>query len=228
MWYLKIMRELLKTLPEISKKDGETFLNELFLSVKAVGGTPEIEFFLGLIEKSFLKFANQEPGSVSLTDFSRHILGLTLLYLKSSDELAIWNDDFIPKIGKIEKFLAIENGKSILHLLNQLERNAFASLDHKVNINFSHLRSIINECTALELSENGTSEIAQFFNDTYAKELNGENCCDAFKLIIQDAKTLVESQKKETSVGKTRLSIFKSIATSSDSPGSKYESMKMR
>ncbi|KTD05260.1 hypothetical protein [Fluoribacter gormanii] len=232
MWHLRVMRELLKTLPKKNRKGGEVFLNELFLSVKAVGENPEIEFFLGLIEKSFLKFENQKPCSVSLTEFSRHIFGLTLLYIKSSDELAIWNSDFIPKIRKIERFLAFEKGQSMVQFLNQLEINVFASLEYKMNINFAHLRSILSKCTALELSENGTSEIARFFTDTYAKELDEENCCDAFKLIIQDAKTHLESQKNETlpqiSLVKSQLSLFKTIKASSDGSESKHEYMKMR
>ncbi|HHT0592434.1 TPA: hypothetical protein ACTXXA_000295 [Legionella anisa] len=107
MWYLKVMRELLKVLPEINKNDGKTFLNELFLSVARVVKNPELEFFLGLVEKSFLKFENKEPGSVSLTEFPRHILGLSLLYIKYSNEPDVWNVDFIYTLGKIEQFLDV-------------------------------------------------------------------------------------------------------------------------
>ncbi|PWY57602.1 hypothetical protein DGG96_00440 [Legionella qingyii] len=232
MWYLRVMRELLKTLPERDQTDGKDFLIELFRSVKKLWGLPEIEFFLGLIEKSFLKFENQEPGSVSLTEFSRHILGLTLLYIKSSDELAIWNSDFIPKMNKMERFLAIKKRTSMIKFLNQLEMNAFASLEHKLNINFTHLRSIISKCTALEQSENGSSTIAQFFAYAYANELDRENCCDAFKLIIQDAMTHIESQNNETLQqifpSKSQLRLFKSIAAYSTASESKSEYMKKR
>ncbi|MFO2970489.1 hypothetical protein SCO12_03340 [Legionella pneumophila serogroup 10] len=108
MWYQNIMRNLLEKLPEASRKDGGFFLDKLFLAVKKVDNKPEMEFFLGLIEKSFLKFENEKSGSVTLVKFSRYILGLTLLYLKSSNDLAIWNSDFIPSLTGIKTCLEAE------------------------------------------------------------------------------------------------------------------------
>ncbi len=241
MWYLKVMRELLQTLPAINRKDGEIFLNELFLSVTQVVNNPEIEFFLGLIEKSFLRFENKEPGSVPLTEFSRHILGLTLLYIKSSNERAVWNVDFIPKLGKIEPFLGIGRGGLTIKFLNQIEIETFASLNHHVNINFDHLRSILNKCATSELIENGilglkgdsASIIAQFFIDNYASELNKDDCGEGFKLLVQNAMTLVESQKNQIlppiSFGKShRLSIFQSFTERTDESVVNTKSLQIR
>lgn len=122
------------------------------------------------MRNSFLKFENKEPGSVPLTEFSRHILGLTLLYIKSSSERAVWNVDFIPKLGKIEQFLGMGQEGLTIKFLNRIETEAFASLDHNVDINFTHFRSILNKCATSELIENGilgmkgdtASIIAQF------------------------------------------------------------------
>ncbi|HHF7368179.1 TPA: hypothetical protein ACPSKY_003330 [Legionella bozemanae] len=241
MWHLKIMRALLQTLPAINRKDGEFFLNELFLSVAQVVNAPEIEFFLGLIEKSFLKFENKEPGSVPLTEFSRHILGLTLLYIKSSSERAVWNVDFIPKLGKIEQFLGMGQEGLTIKFLNRIETEAFASLDHNVDINFTHFRSILNKCATSELIENGilgmkgdtASIIAQFFIDNYASKLDKEDWGEGFKLLVQDAITLAASQKNQIlpsiSFGKShRLSIFQSFTERSDEPVVNTKSLQIR
>ncbi|HHF0525225.1 TPA: hypothetical protein ACTUT5_001005 [Legionella anisa] len=230
------MRELLKVLPEINRNEGETFLKELFSSVARVVNNPEIEFFLGLVEKSFLKFENKKPGSVSLTEFSRHILGLTLLYIKSSNERAIWNVDFIPTLGKIEQFLDVGQGELMIKFLNRIEIETLVSLNHSLNIDFDHLRSILNKCATSELIENGllgiengTASIAQFFIDNYASELNKNDSSAGFKLLVQDAMTLVERQKDQIlpsiSFAKShRLSIFQSITESSDESVATYNS----
>ncbi|CAM2844564.1 DNA repair protein [Legionella steigerwaltii] len=215
MWYLKIMRELLSVLPEASRKDGRIFLNKLFFSVEEITEQQtEIEFFLGLIEKSFLKFERKEPGSVSLTEFCKHILGLTLLYVKSSDDLAIWNSDFVPalKKGKIKHFLILDKKErakiSSIRLLNKIEMDTFASLEHTVNINFEHLRIILNKYH--------TTETAQFFIKNYSTRLDGENCCGEFKLLVQDAQTFVDKQRNQILPPPSfstshRLSIFQPI-----------------
>ncbi|KTD15527.1 DNA repair protein [Legionella gratiana] len=213
------MSELLEKLPEEKRKEGKLFLNELFLCIKDVDNKPEIEFFLGLIDKSFLKFGDKEPGSVSLTEFSRHLLGLTLLYIKSSNDLAIWNADFVPTLDRILRFLNInQHGTSRIKLLNQLEMTTFASLDHRVDINFNQLRSI--------LKKHGTLETAQSFINSCNK-VDNIDASFGFHLLVQDAKeTLAENKNKDlgssllnfsllnNGTKSHRLNIFKSFTDS--------------
>ncbi|HAT9433049.1 TPA: DNA repair protein [Legionella pneumophila] len=166
MWYQNIMRNLLEKLPEASRKDGEIFLSKLFLAVKKVDNKPEMEFFLGLIEKSFLKFENEEPGSVTLVKFSRYILGLTLLYLKSSNDLAIWNSDFIPSLTEIKKCLEAEKaGKPFYKFINQLEVETFASLNHQLAIDFNHFSAILKRNSDLKTIQSFTEACKGLDND---------------------------------------------------------------
>ncbi len=151
MWYLEIMLGLLEKLPNEKRTDGELFLKELFLCIKKVDENPEIEFYLGLIDKSFLKFGHKKPHSVTLTEFSRYLLGLSVLYIKSSNEFDVWNSDFVTVLEKIRQFLDIDKEikrKFLIKLLNHFERNTLASLDHKVDINFKRLNYLFkNHCT---------------------------------------------------------------------------------
>ncbi|ANH11717.1 TPA: DNA repair protein [Legionella pneumophila] len=166
MWYQNIMRNLLEKLPEASRKDGGFFLDKLFLAVKKVDNKPEMEFFLGLIEKSFLKFENEKSGSVTLAKFSRYILGLTLLYLKSSNDLAIWNSDFIPSLTEIKKCLEAEKaGKPFYKFINQLEVETFASLNHQLAIDFNHFSAILKRNRDLKAIQSFTEACKGLDND---------------------------------------------------------------
>ncbi|KTC93204.1 hypothetical protein [Legionella cincinnatiensis] len=221
MWYLEIMHNLLDKLPIKKRKDGELFLNELFLCINKVEAKPEMEFFLGLIDKAFSKFGDKEPNSVTLTEFSRHLFGLTLLYIKSSNDLGIWSSDFIPTLDKIAKFLDIGGEKkSWIKFLNQLERDTFASLNHKVDINFDQLRIILKKYSTLKT--------AQAFIDACNK-LNHMDTSPGFKMLVQDVnKILTSAEVKDTHTIDSllnfslltnkskshRLDIFKSITDS--------------
>ncbi|HFF3630010.1 TPA: DNA repair protein [Legionella pneumophila] len=166
MWYQNIMRNLLEKLPEANRKDGENFLSKLFLAIRKVDNKLEMEFFLGLIEKSFLKFENEKPGSVTLAKFSRHILGLSLLYVKSGNDAAIWNSDFIPYLTEIKKFLDTDKeGKLLNKFLNQLEVETFVSLNHQLDIDFKHLISILKGNCTLETIQSFTEACKGLDND---------------------------------------------------------------
>ncbi|KTD68403.1 DNA repair protein [Legionella steelei] len=231
MWYVEIMSKLLQVLPTENREDGKIFLNNLFFHAGMVTGPQtEIEFVLGLIEKSFLKFEENAPGSVALSEFCKHIFGLMLLYSKSSTDNAIWNEDFIPALeqGQMTRFL-IEDAKEraktpLLRLLRDIEMDAIASLNHKVDINFAHLRLIFNKY--------GTEKTAQFFFKIYATELDNEDCNEGFKQLVQDAKTFVEKQPPivpQPSLAKSRrLSIFQSITEHRDKTVAKHEDLKIQ
>lgn len=218
MWYLEIMSQLLEKLPQEKRKDGETFLKELFLCIGKVDAHPEMEFFLGLIDKAFSKFGDKEPHSVTLTEFSRHLFGLTLLYIKSSNDDSIWNSDFIPSLDGVVKFLSIDRKeKSMIKFLNQLEMDTFASLNYKVNINFDQLRIILKNYSTLKTTQ-GFIEACN--------KLNHIDASHGFKKLVRDAKKIVARAeiKDINSVDSLlqfslltnksqshRLSIFKSI-----------------
>ncbi|MFW3159717.1 DNA repair protein [Legionella pneumophila] len=178
MWYQNIMRNLLEKLPEASRKDGEFFLDKLFLAVKRVDNKPEMEFFWGLIEKSFLQFENEKSGSVTLVKFSRHILGLTLLYIKSGNDSAIWNSDFIPFLGEIKKFFDVEKeGKPFYKFLNQLEVDVFVSLNHRLAIDFKHFSSILR----------GNNDLKTIQSFTEACKGLGNESSEGFSQVMKDA-----------------------------------------
>ncbi|HHL3492915.1 TPA: DNA repair protein [Legionella pneumophila] len=239
MWYLNIMRNLLEKLPEASRKDGEFFLDKLFLAVKRIDNNPEMEFFLGLIEKSFLKFENEKPGSVTLVKFSRHILGLTLLYIKSGNDSAIWNSDFIPVLGEIKKFLDTEKeGKPFYKFLNQLEAEVFASLNHQLSIDFNHFSSILKRNSDLKiiqsftkackgLDNDGSEEFNQVMKDAEAYLINLQFAIDfdsGFSREDTDenlGNTTLQKSSHVNSMSMSvsnlhRLGIFKALANSGD------------
>ncbi|AMP88409.1 hypothetical protein [Legionella pneumophila] len=239
MWYVNIMRNLLDKLPEASRKDGESFLDKLFLAVKRVDKMPEMEFFLGLIEKSFLKFENEKSGSVTLVKFSRHILGLTLLHIKSSNDRAIWNSDFIPVLEEMKRFLDTEKEvKPFYKFLNQLEVEVFVSLNHQLAIDFKYFSSILKGNSELQtiqsfteackgLGQDSSEEFSQVMKDAEAHMINLQFANDfnsGFNLEGIDENlentTLQKSSNANSmsiSVNKWhRLSVFKSLATSGE------------
>lgn len=125
-----------------------------------------MEFFLGLIEKSFLKFENEKSGSVTLVKFSRYILGLTLLYLKSSNDCAIWNSDFIPNLTEIKKFISVDKDRKLFNkYLNQLEVETFASLNHQLAIDFNHFSAILKGSSDLKTIQSFTEACKGLDND---------------------------------------------------------------
>ncbi len=231
MWYLEIMNQLLEKLPQEKREDGENFLKELFLCIGKIEAHPEMEFFLGLIDKAFSKFGDKEPNSVTLTEFSRYLFGLTLLYLKSSNDQPIWNSDFIPSLDRVVKFLAIDRKeKSMIKFLNQLEMDTFASLNYKVNVNFNQLRAILKNYSTLKTT--------QGFIDA-SNKLNHIDVSHGFEMLVRDAKKIVATAeiKDINSVDSLlqfsllhnksesrRLSIFKSITNSNISPPSENTS----
>ncbi|WP_225316568.1 hypothetical protein [Legionella longbeachae] len=185
MWYLEIMRQLLEKLPQKKRKGGENFLKALFLCIGKVDAKPEMEFFLGLIDKAFSKFGDKAPNSVRLTEFSRYLFGLTLLYIKSSNDFAIWNSDFIPALDRIASFLVIDRDKkTIIKFLNQLEMDIFAGLNYKIDINFDQLRIILQKYSTLKT--------ARSFIDA-CNNLNKTDASPGFKNLVRDAKKIVAS-----------------------------------
>lgn len=116
--------------------------------------------------KNLLKFENEKPGSVTLVKFSRYILGLSLLYAKSGNDLAIWNSDFIPYLTEIKKFLDTDKeGKLFNKFLNKLEVATFVSLNHQLDIDFKHLISILKANCTLETIESFTEACKGLDND---------------------------------------------------------------
>ncbi|HBD7320703.1 TPA: DNA repair protein [Legionella pneumophila] len=239
MWYQNIMRNLLEKLPEASRKDGGFFLDKLFLAVKKVDNKPEMEFFLGLIEKSFLKFENEKSGSVTLAKFSRYILGLTLLYLKSSNDLAIWNSDFIPSLTEIKKCLEAEKaGKPFYKFINQLEVETFASLNHQLAIDFNHFSAILKRNRDLKAIQSFTEACKGLDNDVSQGFSQVMNDAEAHMINLQFANDLnsgfnlegIDENLSNTTLQKSshvnsmsmsvnkghRLSIFKALSTSGE------------
>ena len=185
MWYFNIMSRLLEKLPAESRNEGDLFLKNLFKAIKEVEDKPELEFYLGLIEKSFSNFEDKEAGSITLTEFSRYLLGLTLLYIKSNNDERIWNADFIPELSAIQEALDFNNTSepAILTFINAQEKYVFANLKYNININYVYLSSVINEnsdfgtiqsfiAVCKELNEAGSPQFKELFQSAEPRMVN--------------------------------------------------------
>ncbi|ASQ46976.1 hypothetical protein [Legionella clemsonensis] len=170
MWYLNLMLPLLAKVKAADKQKAEDFLNKFFKSIrKEIYLSEEIPVasILHVIENAYTTFENAEDNSLSLSEFTNFIFLRTLLYIKVSDEYAIWNADFLPVFSQVESHLGwqtqideleldFESGKktlktesrfnnqekALIYLLNQQERDLLQTLDYNFDLNLFHLESI--------------------------------------------------------------------------------------
>lgn len=149
MWYEQILELLLDKIHVNDQKTGQLFLETLLTRFKENfyqnldDNHIPLEIPLGIIDKMYCFFSHQAPNSVRLDFFAQVMLGLLIIYSKSSDDEAFWNEDFKSVINDVDISLALRSYPVIS--LTQVERSVLQRLNYQITIDFAHLITIFTE-----------------------------------------------------------------------------------
>ena len=93
MWYEELLISLTSKVFHHKRKAARYFIEELFLFLDTLYQPLPIELLLGVNEKMYAKYSLRRNNSVHLAAFTRDLLGLSILYIKITD------DHFIKKLS---------------------------------------------------------------------------------------------------------------------------------
>lgn len=135
MWHAKIVRLLLNKINKNESDEAYDFYKTFFARIKeflfSSENDPHFELALGTVEKLFNKFAGRDDHSVSLEDFSRYLLGLTLCYAKIDSDGKVWNKNFSFLLKNKTVLSALGLQKTIDNNVEDLEQNRREYITHK-------------------------------------------------------------------------------------------------
>lgn len=175
MWYQKILTPLTQKVIKADQARAQYFVENIFYQLSVITsyqidpknvqnrlhgiltplpaltnehGIPEL-LLLGLIDTMYKRFDGMEDGSVSLADFARHLLGLTLIFTKVSFDTAIWLEDFkfIWSSKKMIRYLGytVNDFKIINRDILELEKTTFTDLNQSISIDYNNLLQIFSK-----------------------------------------------------------------------------------
>ncbi|CDZ79204.1 hypothetical protein BN59_03522 [Legionella massiliensis] len=135
MWYAKVVRLLLSKINQNESEQAHDFYKTFFAQIKELlfntEGESESELALGTLEKLFSKFAGRNDNSVSLQEFSRYLLGLTLCYVKFDSDGEIYNKDFSVLLDNNTLLSALGLQETITGYTEDLANNRCEYKTHK-------------------------------------------------------------------------------------------------
>ncbi|CEK09649.1 hypothetical protein [Legionella hackeliae] len=195
MWYLKLLAPLLENVKAEDRHKAQEFLVKLFNTLKSEIYSKEhsipVGVLVSVIERTYAKFENKGPSSLSLTEFSNFFFLRTLVYVKSQDEYAIWNSDLVYITLQLKHYLGwtkeisdltteFQTGKktiktktlfsnetkAVLYLLNKLERELLQEPDFNLNDNFFHMEIIFRKYADKEVLKAFTNECSGLTPDS--------------------------------------------------------------
>lgn len=146
MWYEDLLNLLTHKVIEVEQNNAKKFLNVL---LKDAAQSPlEAQMILGLIERMYKKYDQVKNNSVKLADFTRDLLGLTLIYAKYSSDAAVWNEDLkgIWSNTEMMKFLGYtsNNFNELRPEIVALEMSKLIELNYSFKIDFNYLLMILS------------------------------------------------------------------------------------
>lgn len=170
MWYAKLLSPLTSKVFHNKRKAAQYFIEKLFFFLDTLYQPLPIELLLGINEKMYAKYSLRRNNSVHIAAFTRDLLGLSLLYIKITDDHLIKNSIFIDFINQKRMFDALNFGndkrfarKTPLARINLVERiilKKFTVIDtsnplHKnsLEVDLAHILMIVTQRKSLQLVE---------------------------------------------------------------------------
>lgn len=170
MWYEELLMSLTSKVFHHKRKAARYFIEKLFLFLDTLYQPLPIELLLGVNEKMYAKYGLRRNNSVHLAAFTRDLLGLSILYIKITDDHLIKNTIFIDFINQERMFAALNFGndkrfarKAPLARINLIERiilKKFTVIDtsnplHKnsLEVDLAHILMIVTQRKSLQLIE---------------------------------------------------------------------------
>lgn len=181
MWYEHLVKELF--IPKVNKAkqiEAAKFLDLFFQKYRRTSGEtiPPLAL-LGLIYKLHKRYDSLGNETLTLTQFSREFIGLSIILMKASFDEAIWNVDFkldIPEIKDALNLLPFNSANTpeskvipewedvqfpadINHIqkftvqLRFLEAQAFRALDYNLSLDYDYLLPIMIKNRAIIFPE---------------------------------------------------------------------------
>ncbi|WP_131783353.1 hypothetical protein [Legionella gresilensis] len=135
-WYIEALEPVLNKIVFEQREEAEQFLKVCLDIFYTLDNNPELEFYLGPIEKLHKKFANYKNDSVSLKEFATYLLPLLIVYTKVTNDSRVWNNDFMDYLNEI---IPLTHEKSFLRevsikALEQWERSFLKELNYNVQV----------------------------------------------------------------------------------------------
>ncbi|MGQ3888650.1 hypothetical protein ACQUW5_06405 [Legionella sp. CNM-1927-20] len=163
-WYIDALQPLVDKVPPEEQMKTKQFLYLCFDFFYWQGETgfghfnPELEFFFGVIEKSYQKAKNYQPGTLSLEEFVAYILTLMTVYAKVSyDSFKLQNQDILDGLAAYKCTMHLSN-VSLLMMeivpcilifskdeLKKREKILLQELGYQVKIDISLVKSILDK-----------------------------------------------------------------------------------
>lgn len=170
MWYEELLISLTSKVFHHKRKAARYFIEELFLFLDTLYQPLPIELLLGVNEKMYAKYSLRRNNSVHLAAFTRDLLGLSILYIKITDDHLIKNSIFTDFINQERMVAALNFGndkrftrKAPLARINLIERiilKNFTVIDssnplHKnsLEVDLAHVLMIVTQRKSHQLIE---------------------------------------------------------------------------
>lgn len=228
-WYIRALKPIINKLPDRGQTNAYDFLVKCFNIFSALKDLdpdnqqfyrPELEFYLGIIEKTYDKFSLYERGKLSFNEFAQYVLTLTTIYAKASrDGFRLYNTSLIEALNANK---ALSKRSILMRFfstnLNEWEKDLLESVDYNVTINdkviLPILQSLLVNDELIDLSDKKREEIRHYMEyiveDVRIKQVEKTN-----NLIAPKSETRLESDSANSNARPSNTGIF-SHATKTD------------
>lgn len=163
MWYVPLAKVLAQKICKTDKDAAILFIHNLFEEL-AQDADIEPLIFMGFLKDLYLYERANRDTHCTLSQFAKKCVGLLMLHFKSGDDYSVYSVDFLPLIKNEEIFKALSRSNKAasvpiddelyLLLLNQIELEAFVSLNYTVTVNLNNF-AFIFELLYLQIAEQG-------------------------------------------------------------------------
>lgn len=148
MWYKQVLKPLIARVHRQDQEKAEQFLNQIFQQTRyfTLGEPILAGFLLNLICSLYKYYENLENYSVKLCDFTRDLLGFSLIYIKNFNDEALSSKDFQLNAHMLECLnYPVENTRILMQELYALEINTLIKLDYSMRTDFDFFLKIIDK-----------------------------------------------------------------------------------
>lgn len=141
------------------------------------------EALLGIIDKMYKKFNSERDESVSLVTFSKYLVSLAIVYMKSNFDESVWISDFV------SFNLTIAQKKLRIRAFTKLEENILKEVGFVLNVDLDHVGEILRKLNSAEI-------INDFLQD--AEDLKFESSFEFDSFLIKMSKLKDEIIQSQT------------------------------